>query len=137
MSELIVPLRYARSIWVASYMALFAGVVAASYNKYDLATVSWLGFGTSLNYWWYPVYGWRRNLDITTIQFCLWYHMYWAFYSNYWLYYYTITGLGCLLFIKGWNVSLKGDLLGGTLCHIGVHICANTANIILYTSQLT
>ncbi len=135
-NELVVPIDHGRMIWAASWLAVFSGGVAINYGHLDLATVSWLGASTSLNYWWLPTYGWRRNLDIATIQFCLWYHIYRALASASAIGYFTVTGLGCLLFGGGWYLASKGRLLEGTLCHVGVHLCANTANVILYTSEV-
>ncbi len=133
-SALVVSPEDGRILWTVSWTALGSGLIAAANGKYDLAATSWLGCGTSLLYWNNPTYSWRRNLDILTMQFCLGMHMWRAAEAQYGPYYYGITGLGILLFACGWLAAARGLKRAGTWLHVGVHACANTANIALYLS---
>ena len=74
----VLPHRYARRIFNASFLTI--GSIASSlYNELSDCTItSGLVFLTSVNYWRYPIFGLRRNLDMMTCACSLSYQLWLA-----------------------------------------------------------
>ncbi len=128
---LIVPLEEARLIYAVCHLSFISGLISLINNTFHLGIFSWLGFVTGTLYWKYPINGWRRNLDIATVQVCLWHHLYNAYEKTCMEYYYSIMFLGIILYFTGYIAGAKY----GTYCHLGVHLCANVANTMLYLNS--
>ncbi len=134
--RLIVSLTEAKAIKYCSSLSLLTGLYAIYRGNPELAKVPFSVFCTSVLYWHWPTYGWRRNLDIINTQICLWWQLYRATNSEYRVYYYSTKSIAILLFGLGWVAAWNNRSWTGTMCHIGVHVVGNIANIILYSGKL-
>ena len=61
--------------------ALISGIIAYSRYKFIQAYAEFAVFVMSVLHWHNPQFGWRRNLDMITVQFSLWTHI-WLFYKS-------------------------------------------------------
>lgn len=131
-TEFIVPLEHGYYMCIISSLSLLSGVYAIKKRIYNLAAVPigvWL---TSINYWHYPVYSWRRNLDMTYISGALVYQICKSYSSQNIGYYCFLTGFGVVFYPISWFLYKKKYLWSSTIAHSMIHIFSNLANIILY-----
>lgn len=135
-TKLILPLKYARSIWYISYLHFFTSTYALFNKCYVLSLFGYGSMCTSLNYWRYPEYdSWRRYFDIIFIQISLYIHLYYAFSMRIYVgYIYFITN-GILSYGIS-NYYQKNNNYLSTLFHILVHIFAMIGNGILYSGEI-
>ena len=125
-----------RFLWNISWFSLVSALFASFMGKYDLAIVPGSVFITSLNYWRDPDYSWRRWLDMGVVITTCAYQGIRAYSAENARIYYCIMGLAASCFPIGcYFYSLK-MLWPSTLCHAGVHIFGNMANIILYSGRV-
>ena len=61
--------------------ALITGLIAYSRYKFVQAYAEFAVFFMSILHWHDPKFGWRRNLDMITVQLSLWIHI-WLFYQS-------------------------------------------------------
>jgi hypothetical protein len=132
----IVSLEEAKVIQYAATSSLISAMYAIYTGNTDLAAVPFSVFCTSIVYWHWPTYGWRRNIDIINTQICLWWQLYKAANAEYRVYYYSTKSIAILLFGLSWVAHLNNKSWAGTICHTGVHLVANLANIILYSGRI-
>ena len=78
------------------------------------------------------MYGWRRNLDITTIAICTVYHCLRAFETlNLYFYGFIFLGMGC--YVLSQQLSQNGMFrVLSKYAHSGMHVSGNIANLFLY-----
>ena len=89
-------------IFRVSFLSFLSSIYALYCGVYDLAIVPGGVFLTSVNYWRYPIHGWRRNLDMGYVASALIYQNYRAYYMateghEYILLYYALMffSIGC------------------------------------------
>ena len=129
-----------RLVFIVSLLFLFFSFMYALYCEcYDLAAVPGGVFLTSVNYWREPVYGWRRNLDMSYVACALVYQNYRAYHllssssqMSALLTYYTLMGIGMVCYKLSVHLYKKKDIWSSTYVHCLVHVLANTANVFLY-----
>ena len=134
-TEFIVPLEHGYYMCIISSLSLLSGVYALKKRIYNLAAVPigvWL---TSINYWHYPVYSWRRNLDMTYISGALVYQICKSYSSQNIGYYCFLTGFGVVFYPISWFLYKKKYLWSSTIAHSMIHIFSNLANVILYAGM--
>jgi hypothetical protein len=117
-------------IYKTSYLTLLTSLYAIYQEKYKIAIIPASIFLTSVNYWRKPDSEYRRYLDIITVVSGISYHHYLVYNSKYAAIYYVIMLLGKLSYICG---KLEKDNWKSTYAHIGLHVLANTACIIVYS----
>jgi hypothetical protein len=108
-----------------SLLTLLTTVAAAWKGDMKGALCSLAIVGTSLNYWRYPVYGFRRNMDIATVSSCSVLNTYTSFYSENQLYFLILTQAAIMCYVV--NRYYQTIIL-----HCMVHILGNMANVIMY-----
>lgn len=100
----------------------------------------WLGSGACMcaffarNYWVYPVYGLRRNLDILWVQFMIWSHLWNVVGTPLQNPYIGIQLLGVACFALSWLEQKKKNLWLSTYYHATVHLCTHTSLLYYYLS---
>lgn len=88
---------------------------------------------TTFNYWRDPKKGWRRNLDICSLFIVQTIHLtYYLPQCSFKHYYLPCFLIGSVCYGMSWR-TYPHDLAYSTLFHCGVHVCANTALVLLYT----
>lgn len=139
MQSCILEPKYASCIYRLSFISFFSFMYALYCECYDLAAVPGGVFLTSINYWREPVYGWRRNLDMSYVACALIYQNYRAYHllsspsqMPALLTYYTLMGVGMMCYSLSVHLYKKKDIWSSTYVHCLVHLLANTANVLLY-----
>ena len=139
MQSCILEPEYASCIYRVCFISFFSLMYALHCECYDLAAVPGGVFLTSINYWREPVYGWRRNLDMSYVACALIYQNYRAYHllsspsqMQALLTYYTLMGIGMVCYKLSVCLYKKKDIWSSTYVHCLVHVLANTANVLLY-----
>ena len=141
---------YSSFIFRVSFISFLSSIYALHCECYDLAAVPGGVFLTSVNYWRNPVYGWRRNLDMSYVAAALTYQNYRAYHLlspsspssppspssssqlPALLTYYTLMGIGIGCYQLSVHLYKKKDIWSSTYVHCMVHVLANIANVLLY-----
>jgi hypothetical protein len=113
-----------------------ASIYAAHNGYYDLSICPGGVFLTSINYWRYPDYSWRRYLDMTYAKLALIYQLYRAYKSQYMLQYYLIMIVAVSMYPLGIYYYKKKSFWYSTYAHCALHIIANIANMVLYSGRI-
>ena len=136
---------YSSFIFRVSFISFLSSIYALHCECYDLAAVPGGVFLTSVNYWRDPVYGWRRNLDMSYVAAALTYQNYRAYHLlspsspssssqlPALLTYYTLMGIGIGCYPLSVHLYKKKDIWSSTYVHCLVHVLANIANVVLYS----
>ena len=146
MKSCILEPEYASCIYRVSFISFLSSIYAIYCECYDLAAVPGGVFLTSVNYWRNPVYGWRRNLDMSYVACALIYQNYRAYHLLMssssssssssqipgLLAYYTLMGIGMGCYWLSLHLYKKKDIWSSTYVHCLVHLLANIANVLLY-----
>ena len=123
-------------IYRISYLLLGSSMYAVYNGYYCLAICPSGVFLTSINYWIYPDYSWRRYLDMTCVKLLLSYQMYKAYSSQYMIPYYSLMTLAIGMYILGIYYYNKRLYWHSTYSHCMLHIISNIANILLYSGRI-
>ena len=127
---LILPLPHAWFLWYSSLSCLLTIGGSLATGHYDVTIVAGSILSTSLLYWRYPIYGFRRTLDMTVVHTGLSYMLWGAYGSSHNGLYYSCIGL-CLAAYAGSLVAYRrGHLWLSTYLHSYVHIGGNIANAV-------
>jgi hypothetical protein len=132
-NEFIIPLEHGYYMCIISSLSLLSGIYALKKGIYNLAAVPigvWL---TSINYWHYPVYSWRRNLDIIYVSSALTYQICNSFSNKNIGYYCLLTGFAISFYPVSWLLYKKKYMWSSTIAHSMIHIFGSIANVILYS----
>ena len=130
--------KYSSFIFRVSFISFLSSIYALYCGVYDLAIVPGGVFLTSVNYWRYPIHGWRRNLDMSYVASALVYQNYRAYYMateghDYILLYYALMFFSMICYPVSLHLHKKKDLWGSTYVHCLLHLAANVANVLLYS----
>ena len=120
-------------IYKVSHLTLFSAAYAAYRGHYTLVPLPSSIFLSSILYWYYPTYGWRRTLDMLTVKTAFAIQHALVYKYQYAVPYYVISGLGFTSYLLGYYY--RDQLWLSTYFHIGVHILCNMAVLVLYTSK--
>jgi len=131
--ETILPKEHYTLIYKTSYGILLSFLYGLYRGYYRAAICPAAVCITSVNYWRYPVNGWRRYLDIAAVCTSLSYHLYIAYNAEHGRQYYIIIGSAALTYPIGYYYQFKGDYWMSTYLHILLHALANIAAIVLYS----
>jgi hypothetical protein len=135
MKCILYPEQY-KIIYRISFLSLGTSMYAL-YNKHYYLSICPGGvFLTSINYWIYPDYSWRRYLDMTYVKLALMYQLYKAYGSQYMVHYYLIMIVAFSMYPLGIHFYKKNLYWHSTYAHCTLHIISNIANIVLYSGQM-
>ena len=120
-------------IWIyrSSHLALISFLYSLYQAHYTLAIVPCSVFITSLLYWQKPDYSYRRTLDMVVVKTCGIYQYYVAYSAPYGRYYYMANTVGLVCYLAGIHYYSKKYFWASTLAHIGLHVFANIANVLI------
>ena len=123
-------------IWKASWLSLFSCMYAISQGHTDLAIVPGGVFLTSINYWRYPDYSWRRTLDMNYVKLALSYQIVRSYNSEYATLHVLCMILGVSCFPLSWNYYNNNQIWMSVYIHSMVHVFGNIGNILLYSGTI-
>jgi len=130
-ATLVVPLKYSKYLLRTSTLTISCVIFSYINNLYTISYLSALLLLTSINYWRYPVYGLRRNIDICTVFITILYHLYYFHKNDYYL---CIVLNTLLLYPISLYYGYKKNYSLSVFCHSMLHICGNIINIIIYNT---
>lgn len=133
----ILPRKYYAILYASSYLSVLSVIYACYREYYICASIPGSVFITSITYWQYPDYSWRRTLDITVVRIALILNCVIAWWSQNGNLYYGITLFSIVLFITGRILYIHGYVFESVLLHAGLHLVANIANLVLYSGEIT
>ncbi len=123
-------------IYNISFLSLGTSIYAGYNGYYVLSLCPGGVFLTSINYWRYPNYSWRRYVDMTYVTLALNYQLYKAYGSQYMIPYYSLMFAAVSMYHLGIYYHKKKQFWYSTYAHCGLHIIANIANILLYSGKI-
>jgi hypothetical protein len=133
---LILEKKYSKWIYYTSFNLIIISIIGL-YNNYYLNTVSVFSvFLTSINYWRYPIKGFRRNIDIMAVGLSIIYNSFYVYECAYGHYYISMIILGIVIYIFGGFLHTKKYFGLSTLLHCKVHLLSNIANYLLFTNKI-
>lgn len=135
MECILYPEQY-KIIYNISFLLLGTSIYGVYNGHYDLSICPGGVFLTSINYWVYPDYSWRRYLDMTCVIWALNYHLYKAYSSQYMISYYSLMFAAVSMYPLGVYYHKKKQFWHSTYAHCALHIISNIANILLYSGQI-
>lgn len=92
-------------------------------------------FLTSINYWRKPIYGFRRNLDITIAVINFGYNHYVIYNCHYsWIYYLAMKGIVVFYGLSRMYHNKNSNL--ACFFHCMVHISANVGNLAVFSGLI-
>lgn len=132
-----VSVQQAKYNYRLAYLSAFSASYAFYKGHYHLVHVPggiWL---TSMLYWWHPVRGWRRNLDIIYVQYAFLYQAWHAIVAEYARAYFILIALAVASYpLSIWYGSKAENKNKQFQFHYLIHIFANIANIVLYSGYI-
>ena len=129
----IITTEQAAFLFRLSWLGLATGLIGIYNGKPGLGLSVCVGALLAMNYWRNPVYGLRRTIDMVWIQYLIWLHAYYVFYSPVKLLYFTIQAHGVVFYCVSWYYLKTNSLWRSTLCHGAVHLCADVSLLLFYT----
>jgi hypothetical protein len=121
-------------IYKVSHLSLLSFFYALYMQQNALAIVPGSVFISSTLYWYKPDYSWRRYLDMAVVKSCFVYQGIIAYTADFAAEYYA-----ALVAISFYPIGIlyhkKGDTQSSIYAHVMLHIFANLANIVLYSSS--
>lgn len=135
MECILYPEQY-KIIYNVSFLSLGTSIYAVYNGYYDLSVVPGGVFLTSINYWIYPDYSWRRYLDMAYVKLAFIYQVYKAYGSQYMVYYYLLMFVAVSMYPLGIYYYKKKLFWHSTYVHCVLHIISNIANIVLYSGRI-
>ncbi len=133
---LILKKTHSQWIYYLGWISFFNSLIGFYNGYYDTAFMIFSGFCSCINYWKYPIYGFRRNLDITVTSIAVSYNLMSVIYcQNAYLYY--IIGLSSVaLYLIGVVLYNQKNISMSTFIHCLSHIGAITCNYLLFTDNI-
>lgn len=129
---MIVEQKHARQFIKISFLSMVPTCLSYYYGIYDIMVMIIIVFLTSINYWRHPIYGWRRNMDISAVVSGVFYQFYRNQDCNHKLSVYSMIGVGTCSYLSSCYYYNKRRYLS-IILHCGVHISANIALVFLIT----
>ena len=123
-------------IFNVSFLSFGSSIYAIYNGYYGLSICPGGVFLTSINYWIYPDYSWRRYLDMTYVKFAFIYQLYKAYRSQYMAQYYILMFFAASMYPLGIYYYKKKQYWRSTYVHCLLHIISNIANIVLYSGRI-
>ena len=134
--DTILDYKYYKHIYRVSYITFFTSLYGCYNGYYDLALCPTGIFLSSIYYWKKPDYSYRRYLDMVVVKTAIVYQHYMVYNAQYANLYYLIFFTGKLAYLLGIYFYKKKNYWASTYCHIGLHILANLATIVVYSGYI-
>ena len=103
----LVPVDHYKIMWKLSWAILISTFYAGYRGYYDCAALTFCVFVTSINYWRNPVYGLRRNIDITSAVLTCGHQTYKSFSIDSGMYYRIGVSIALMMYLISWMVYKK------------------------------
>ena len=136
MSDTILEPKYYNLIFRTSCLTGVSSCYAIYKGQYAVGLGIMCVFLTSIHYWKYPDYSYRRYLDMAVTKTTVLYQFYTAINAQYRYPYLYLWGIGILAYIYGIYQFSKKDYWKSTYCHMTLHIFGNAACIVLYSGYI-
>jgi hypothetical protein len=120
---------------VTSNFTLLSIYYSYMYEYYISTVLSTCVLLTSLNYWRYPLHGFRRNLDCIVVRISIGTQSILMVHKENFIIYFVINVVAYLCYRYGQHLRTKKMLNQSVFCHSMLHLLANVANVILYTGN--
>lgn len=134
--QTVVPYEHYCVLYKSSFSSLIAALYAF-YRGYYVVGLLPLGiFITSINYWRYPTYSWRRNADIGWVLFTIVYQCFVAFNSEYGFLYYFFGALSLSLYCVSYYLFNRNYAWYSIIAHMGTQITGMIGYILLYAGNI-
>ena len=134
--RLIIPQPYSRRLYYSGMLSLLSVAVSLHLRMYEFTMLAAIVLLSSLNYWRYPIRGWRRNVDMVCVYGVCLYQVGVSFslanpwcFLGYWLTL-IIAGSSYGVARRYGRVLRNPDL--ASRWHMGIHLFGNVSNLILY-----
>ena len=132
---LILPDHY-HYLFRTSFLTVLTCLYELYRGYYIMAMLAFSVSTTSIVYWWYPDYSWRRYLDIVVVQSAIGMQSIIVYNAEYASVYYPLLALGVACYPLGiYYYSIHNHGLS-TLAHSGVHVIINLATLIVCSGKL-
>lgn len=125
-----------RFIFKTSFLLLGTTLYAIKRGYYGIAIVPGGIFITSVNYWRKPDYSWRRTVDIYYVKLAMVYQTFRALGTENIKLYIFLLFIATLFYLYGIHLYKKKLYWESTYSHSILHVIANLACIILYSSHI-
>ena len=122
----------ANILFYLSWLSVITGLSGLYYGKPILGILVCIGSIFAINYWRNPLYGWRRNIDMLWVHMLICLHTYYVWNSHVRLTYFLIQFNGVCFYSISWYYHKRNHLWVSILCHVGVHLCANSSLLLFY-----
>lgn len=104
-------------------LAGFTGIYAAFHGLWILAVAEWFLLASSVYYWSNPKVQFRRSVDMTVVQLCLYTHLYYAWSTS--------SEWAFAMYFCGCSSYILSVYLNSFFTHVFVWLFGCTGNIIL------
>jgi hypothetical protein len=133
-NNLIVPHDHGYYMCIMASIYFLSGIYALKIDNYIYATGSFGVWLTSVNYWRYPTYGLRRNIDIFWCLFSIAVSLQYSYISIYGqMWRYIMTWSLLLFYPFSWILYIHEYFWMATIVHSMLHVFPNLANAIMYS----
>ena len=132
---ILLPEQY-NLIWKISFIHFLCSIYAMYRQHYIIALCPACVFVTSLNYWRYPDYSWRRYVDMVVVKSTIAYQIVTAYNAEYNRYYYITLVMSLCFYPTGIYYHKKRMLWHSTIAHVLLHLTGAVTNIILYSGDI-
>ena len=129
--------KYISNRMLNSSKYLIIPTIVASYNGLlDLAILTLLLWLSSINYWYAPRLGWKRNIDILCLTCSFAYHTFCVCFEldSFFCIGCYLFGLACsgICYCIGKYFQINGDLNGDSFWHCRLHYVSIITNCFIY-----
>lgn len=134
--QTVVPYEHYCVLYKSSFSSLIAALYAFYRGYYMIGLMPFILFITSINYWRYPTYSWRRNVDIGWVVFIATYQALLSITAeNGWLYYIFLSGV-ISSYMTSHYLCNRGYAWCSTISHICTHMCGLFGQVLLYAGNI-
>lgn len=130
----MLPQKYSRWILSVSFISLGTAFSAFYMDTYNIAWMPALVSLTSINYWRFPIIGWRRKLDMFAVGTSILYKIYLIPSCPFGFYVLLSIFVGAFFYFLGRYFHSFHYYLPATILHCMVHICGNIGLFLLIYS---
>jgi hypothetical protein len=133
---LVLEKHHSKWIYYLGWVSFVNSLIGFYNGYYDTAFMLLSAFLTCINYWRHPIYGFRRNLDITVTSIVVSYNLVSVVYCQK-AYLYHSIGLGAAgIYFIGVLFYNKNYIGLSTLLHCTAHLGAILCNYLLFTNNI-
>jgi hypothetical protein len=134
--SLVIQEKYSRYIYATSYISMASSIYGFTRGHHGLATLQFFTFLTSVLYWCKPLYGWRRNLDISAVVITTISHAIKSYNAENGHLFYRFMLCGIISYANSWYHQKCDRMWTATIFHSGVHLFACFSTVALYSGEI-